>query len=626
MSKRKENDSKDTQNNQNKKVKTNDFTEEFSLIHKILRHVDNYGSSVCFDEAQDLPQTFGLTIESYGSIYIPFTDNQAQEALKYFSKYQDSLYEIEKAKMSISNQKVNIGFNSLNEKLKKNLGCSDSIKLNLEKLLLFEMGSTLTRQRLDLGAKRQFGVLLLQLPSVFTGGQMTVYEDDKQHVYDFGIESNTAEFACNYAAFYSDLELEFQPLTSGSRLMLVYSICWESDENRSFLYSRDSLKVLKETLIKLVQPDVKIGIELSNAYPHYSFNKKGLSALTEMDFKRFNLIKEVNDQATDEHRFAFSFAIIEHNCIYRDEEIFHNILCWLDADGYPMFQERRVTSDYLNVIMDPSFEIPYQLTTDGKTKARNKNEEIGRKFVLVMWPKKYENRVFVKMDLNAYIRSTYKALLCDLDANFDEAEENLRLILNEIVQDKDNVIRMEHSHIYNLLESLKFIMDDEMTTKFLSSNAFRVVYDSSDSLLDSDNLIQLVQEFSLDKLKESFLQLMQPVNKRNVFKNCKLVKMFYQMGFNDFAIDCFNKYVFSLLSEPLYIYFNDISPNNHMKNLHTVFQTLTLFKNTSEWVLLKDSMTKLMFRPGLDNALLNLEYAKVKFILIFLLPSHNFVF
>ena len=69
-----------------------------------------------------------------------------------------------------------------------------------------------------------FGTLVIQLPSDYEGGQLTVSHSGKETEFSFG-----GSDACGnifFAAFYADCEHEIKPITKGHRLCLVYNLLY----------------------------------------------------------------------------------------------------------------------------------------------------------------------------------------------------------------------------------------------------------------------------------------------------------------------------------------------------------------------------------------------------------------
>lgn len=97
-------------------------------------------------------------------------------------------------------------------------------------MVIYEKGSHIQRKRDNVKDKKELGTLVLQLPSIHTGGELIVYEsDDRSHnskVIDFGQKNERNEFSIQFAAYYADLEHEVLEIKSGYRLTLVYSLFW----------------------------------------------------------------------------------------------------------------------------------------------------------------------------------------------------------------------------------------------------------------------------------------------------------------------------------------------------------------------------------------------------------------
>lgn len=76
-----------------------------------------------------------------------------------------------------------------------------------------------------------FATLLVQLPSTFEGGSLVFRSpsdagveprSEKQQRWDM---AEGSEYSLQYAAFHQDCEHALEPVTSGHRVLLVYSLC-----------------------------------------------------------------------------------------------------------------------------------------------------------------------------------------------------------------------------------------------------------------------------------------------------------------------------------------------------------------------------------------------------------------
>ncbi|MEL7147363.1 MAG: hypothetical protein AAFO69_13400, partial [Bacteroidota bacterium] len=76
-------------------------------------------------------------------------------------------------------------------------------------------------------AKGMFATLIINLPSVHTGGTLLVRFDGKEVAYESAEASDLPAHPLTYSAFYADCEHEITPVTSGRRVCLVYNLCFE---------------------------------------------------------------------------------------------------------------------------------------------------------------------------------------------------------------------------------------------------------------------------------------------------------------------------------------------------------------------------------------------------------------
>ncbi|KNE63848.1 hypothetical protein AMAG_19077 [Allomyces macrogynus ATCC 38327] len=124
------------------------------------------------------------------------------------------------------------GIDMLTIEIAAKRGCEGKqFDMPLYKFLLSEPGGHFVKHRDTEKHDRMFATVVLQLPSVHEGGELFVYSDTSSDVaesitYDFRRSNGMAPFAVHYAVHYADAEHELNPVTSGYRLALVYSLCW----------------------------------------------------------------------------------------------------------------------------------------------------------------------------------------------------------------------------------------------------------------------------------------------------------------------------------------------------------------------------------------------------------------
>ena len=69
-----------------------------------------------------------------------------------------------------------------------------------------------------------FGTMVIQLPSKYEGGQLTVCHHGKETEFNFSGSAASSKFY--FTAFYADCEHEIQPVTKGYRLCLIYNLLY----------------------------------------------------------------------------------------------------------------------------------------------------------------------------------------------------------------------------------------------------------------------------------------------------------------------------------------------------------------------------------------------------------------
>jgi hypothetical protein len=134
------------------------------------------------------------------------------------------------------------------------------------------------------------GTMLIQLPSVFTGGKISVFdgddevedEDDFINSFNIGGPNNEAEFACHFVCHYSDCQYEIEEITSGSRILLRYSFCYNKDGVKpTALILRNSVAPLQTSLSLLhrADSDRMILVPLRHYYSPTSLALHGIDVL-----------------------------------------------------------------------------------------------------------------------------------------------------------------------------------------------------------------------------------------------------------------------------------------------------------------------------------------------------------
>lgn len=662
--------------NMNKKAKIDEkeyqMENYLKTLHKILRNEENTHPNSCGDEAS-LPAVSGISTNSIGLISVPLIEIH-KELLKLMSKkISAGNYETDWSDIQLRNPTWNQQIDNLSVNVAKFLGLSGKFDLKPMKILINEGSRARCRQQKLDASNGELACLIIQLPSVYTGGNIIIHDKLNQTTYDFGQSKGKAEFTYQYVAFKSNVEFELQPVKSGSRILLFYSFVTPLKVNLL-----DKSFTLIQTMRELVQPNMKIAIELEEKYNVATFNRKGLNQLKGVDLERLIMLKEANDKLKENEKFCFSIAFIsvgvktfelndtkndtkksskfsnyhtcdcnrcgydddsdeddsDHYCNHydddndddsEDEEVYEidenadpssksklirPIDKWYDADGHEIFQESDSDMRFFNKIILVSSEEPFVENLDeesGWKRKNNSSTEEYIKYMLVMWPKKYENRILIEMDLEAYIRSTYKELLCDSDANFDNACDNLEVIVNKLIDDDNNgcYYELAYEYIFNILESLKFIQDEELTIKFLRSLVFKESFGNCKQDIISD-LVLVIKEFGIDQLKHCVLNI---INYNKNIKRCSdLIIELYSKDEKEFAFECLKAFILPSLNSFGVAQISDLKMHRYACSESDSI-AISLFKSDNKYKTeeLKVYYLNLLQPPELKNILKNFE-------------------
>jgi hypothetical protein len=103
----------------------------------------------------------------------------------------------------------------------RTLGLSDydKVEAHLHKLLIYRKGDHFTEHRDAVHREGMFGTLIIQLPSIFTGGDLTV-----SHAGESVSVLTNDEFQSTWTVFYADCLHKIEPITSGIRTVLTYDL------------------------------------------------------------------------------------------------------------------------------------------------------------------------------------------------------------------------------------------------------------------------------------------------------------------------------------------------------------------------------------------------------------------
>jgi hypothetical protein len=161
-----------------------------------------------------------------------------------------------------------------------------------------------------------FGTLIIQLPSVYSGGELVVQHKGTKKVYDMAKDN---EFQFQFIAFFADCEHELKPVTSGYRLCLVYNLIHPGTGAlpTSFNLTNTVTNVVK--VIKLWEED-PIGPNKVAILLEHKYTQAGLSfmALKGEDLAKAEVLRKVKEQINLDVHLAL---ITYHELGYPDDDV-----------------------------------------------------------------------------------------------------------------------------------------------------------------------------------------------------------------------------------------------------------------------------------------------------------------
>jgi hypothetical protein len=214
-------------------------------------------------------------------------------------------FQLDPSQIKINHPDWTRQLNVLVQRVAKEMGCLNrNVSAKLYKMLLYKKGGHFLKHRDTEKEKNMFATLVIQLPSIYTGGEFIVYNGAHVKKYDFGVSNNKAPIAMHFTAHYADLEHEIKPLLTGYRAALVYSLC-SSDIINFNLNKSDVQSHLTNALNNLSTFDKPLAIALDHKYTHGSITNRGINVLKGIDADRFNLLKSANKSLSNENQFCF---------------------------------------------------------------------------------------------------------------------------------------------------------------------------------------------------------------------------------------------------------------------------------------------------------------------------------
>ena len=247
----------------------------------------------------------------YKPIGLPIiTKEQAFDLIQHCSKapygkgeatlYNDvvrNTWQLNPEQFRITNPKWNqmIG-HLLDDKVKSGLGVPSStpITCTLYKLLLYEEGGHFDFHRDTEKEDKMFATMVVQLPSVYTGGDIIVKHGNSE--VKFGLAKDAA-YTPYYFSFYSDCQHRICPVMSGYRLCLVYNVVYTGSQTKPNLVDNSVLINELSRIVDAWKEDGQLVVYLLD----HKYSKAGLrfDCLKGDDASKYQILEQYMSKHDD---------------------------------------------------------------------------------------------------------------------------------------------------------------------------------------------------------------------------------------------------------------------------------------------------------------------------------------
>jgi len=273
-----------TNANEQQEEDENSYVEPSSLydVYSSLNYA-NYTGSCCASDKADgttltpaLPTTLGLRVNGVGDLPLPLSDWHAKtlksnrNTVKINNGTYHKSYTVDSNRIRIKNPTWTVSLEKLVKTVAYKLGVNPSkLSAELHSLLYMEKGSRVDRCKNTDQGTNVLGTLFVQLPSVFTGGKVSIFnsngggdnneseeedEEDTAGVFQLGAGGD-ASFSSHFFCHYKDCEYEFAKIKSGSRVLLRYTLRYGGEKTPTSSLLHTSMSSLKWSLDMLPPAD-----------------------------------------------------------------------------------------------------------------------------------------------------------------------------------------------------------------------------------------------------------------------------------------------------------------------------------------------------------------------------------
>ena len=289
-----------------------------ALCGSVRRHAGSILASVnsagmpSSNLVQRLPAQPGLVVDGLGPISLPLTDAQAEQLVSVCELAPHGrgtrtildtsvrhTFQLAPGRMRFTNPAWEPALEETVADAAEALGLKrDAVRCRLYKLLLYEEGCFFKPHMDTEKEPGMFATLSVQLPSVFSGGRGLVRHNEKTCSYALGAKDGTAPYACHSLVHFADCTHEVEPITSGRRLVAIYSLCWASAQDAS-QHERNAneqrISELAKALEAVPAAERSFALHLEHAYTTSSLGRHGIGALKGADRARLHALQSASD-------------------------------------------------------------------------------------------------------------------------------------------------------------------------------------------------------------------------------------------------------------------------------------------------------------------------------------------
>ena len=158
----------------------------------------------------------------------------------------------------------------IQKKIKPDLGLEGAnVCGKIYKLLIYETGGKFDEHKDTEKEDNMFGTLIVQLPSVFTGGDLVVKHLKSSKTFENSSQGSSTH--CKFVAHYASCPHQLNEVTSGYRAALIYSLCWDGNGMKPspFVAPANAVKLMNTMNFLLDLPEVLyicLGLEYEYSY------------------------------------------------------------------------------------------------------------------------------------------------------------------------------------------------------------------------------------------------------------------------------------------------------------------------------------------------------------------------